>query len=249
MPRAWARRFAGSMVSTTTVRPYSAAPIAMAAAVVVLLTPPAPQHTMTLLDLSVRIDFISKVVGVPLIGCLPIHRAAQFHRAPGLIGHPAGPVTPASVYRLPRSTPSGMVGNSSRGTCSFSSCSALSVRARIRVACSIDSVSSPAKSASLSVIPTLPKPDRTPSPSMSPSAALLRSSGDRERRDIAVDDHTPDREFELLEFGDRFQRLLNGQRLQQSHQMYCRLIGVQQLDHAVGLRMNRPALATRRRPW
>ena len=40
--------------------------------VVTVPTPPAPQHTITLLDLSVRIDFISSVVGVPLIGCLPI---------------------------------------------------------------------------------------------------------------------------------------------------------------------------------
>jgi len=72
MPSAWARRLAGSMVNTTTVRPYSAARIAIAAAVVVLPTPPAPQHTITLLDLSVRIDFISNVDGVPLIGYLPI---------------------------------------------------------------------------------------------------------------------------------------------------------------------------------
>src|SRR4051794_41022380 len=67
MPRAWASRLAGSMVSTTTARPYSAARTAIAAAVVVLPTPPAPQHTTTRLDLSARIDFRSSAGGVPLI--------------------------------------------------------------------------------------------------------------------------------------------------------------------------------------
>ena len=67
MPRAWASRLAGSMVSTTTLRPYSAARSAIAAAVVVLPTPPAPQHTKTRLDLSDRMDFMSSVCGVGLI--------------------------------------------------------------------------------------------------------------------------------------------------------------------------------------
>ena len=46
MPIDWASRRAGSMVSTTTLRPRSAARRARAAEVVVLPTPPAPQHTM-----------------------------------------------------------------------------------------------------------------------------------------------------------------------------------------------------------
>ena len=44
-PRDWASRRAGSMVSTTTLRPASAARRASAAALVVLPTPPAPQTT------------------------------------------------------------------------------------------------------------------------------------------------------------------------------------------------------------
>ena len=55
------------MVNTTTLRPYSAARNAIAAAVVVLPTPPAPQHTMTRLDLSDRMDFMSSVGGATLI--------------------------------------------------------------------------------------------------------------------------------------------------------------------------------------
>ena len=46
MPIDWASRRAGSMVSTTTLRPRSAARSASAAEVVVLPTPPEPQHTM-----------------------------------------------------------------------------------------------------------------------------------------------------------------------------------------------------------
>ena len=46
MPIDCASRRAGSMVSTTTVRPRSAARSASAAEVVVLPTPPEPQHTM-----------------------------------------------------------------------------------------------------------------------------------------------------------------------------------------------------------
>ncbi len=46
MPIDWARRRAGSMVRTTTLRPRSAARRARAADVVVLPTPPEPQHTM-----------------------------------------------------------------------------------------------------------------------------------------------------------------------------------------------------------
>src|SRR5664279_5834362 len=45
-PIDWASRRAGSMVSTHTRRPCSAARRASAAAVVVLPTPPEPQHTM-----------------------------------------------------------------------------------------------------------------------------------------------------------------------------------------------------------
>ena len=66
-PNAWASRRAGSMVNTTTLRPYSAARSAMAAAVVVLPTPPAPQHTTTRLLRSVRIDAMSSVRAVVLI--------------------------------------------------------------------------------------------------------------------------------------------------------------------------------------
>ena len=46
IPIDWASRRAGSMVSTTTLRPRSAARSASAADVVVLPTPPEPQHTM-----------------------------------------------------------------------------------------------------------------------------------------------------------------------------------------------------------
>src|ERR1700692_25385 len=67
IPSAWARRLAGSMVRTTTVRPYSAARNAIAAAVVVLPTPPAPQHTTTRLEVSDRISCMSSAGGVVLI--------------------------------------------------------------------------------------------------------------------------------------------------------------------------------------
>ena len=50
-PRELASRLAGSMVTTQAVRPRRAASRANAAAVVVLPTPPEPQHTM--IDLSV----------------------------------------------------------------------------------------------------------------------------------------------------------------------------------------------------
>src|SRR5690242_3349371 len=70
MPSAWASRLAGSIVSTTTVRPYSAARSAIAAAVVVFPTPPAPQHTTTRLALSRRIDPMSRATGAVLIICL-----------------------------------------------------------------------------------------------------------------------------------------------------------------------------------
>ena len=58
------------MVSTTTVRPYSAARSAIAAAVVVLPTPPAPQQTITRFDVSCRIAAMSRAGGVVLIGLL-----------------------------------------------------------------------------------------------------------------------------------------------------------------------------------
>ena len=67
MPSACASRLAGSIVSTTTVRPYSAARSAIAAAVVVLPTPPAPQHTTTRLVVSSRIPAMSRVGGAVLI--------------------------------------------------------------------------------------------------------------------------------------------------------------------------------------
>src|SRR5690242_4402782 len=70
IPSAWASRLAGSMVRTTTVRPYSAARNAIAAAVVVLPTPPAPQQTTTRFDLSPRIDAMSRAGGVVLIDVL-----------------------------------------------------------------------------------------------------------------------------------------------------------------------------------
>src|SRR5262245_42883423 len=76
IPSAWASRLAGSMVSTTTVRPYSAARNAIAAAVVVLPTPPAPQHTTTRLEVSVRIEPMSRAGGVVLIDFSSIGRFA-----------------------------------------------------------------------------------------------------------------------------------------------------------------------------
>src|SRR5690606_26401963 len=72
MPSAWASRLAGSMVRTTTVRPYSAARRAIAAAVVVLPTPPAPQHTTTRLLVSLRIEPMSRAGGAVLIDSSPI---------------------------------------------------------------------------------------------------------------------------------------------------------------------------------
>ena len=77
MPSAWASRLAGSMVSTTTVRPYSAARSAIAAAVVVLPTPPAPQHTTTRLEVSVRIERHVEGGGVVLIGPPVVVRASD----------------------------------------------------------------------------------------------------------------------------------------------------------------------------
>ena len=53
-PSDWASRRAGSMVSTTTLRPASAARTASAAEVVVLPTPPAPQQMMILVSRSSR---------------------------------------------------------------------------------------------------------------------------------------------------------------------------------------------------
>src|ERR1700694_807687 len=67
MPGACASRRAGSIVNATAVRPYSAARSAIAAAVVVLPTPPAPQHTMTRLEVSARIEALSSTGGAVLI--------------------------------------------------------------------------------------------------------------------------------------------------------------------------------------
>ncbi len=67
MPIDWASRRAGSMVSTTTLRPRSAARRASAADVVVLPTPPEPQHTMMLVAAVVeqRVDVEQRpVVGL-----------------------------------------------------------------------------------------------------------------------------------------------------------------------------------------
>ncbi len=46
-PSALARRLAGSMLTTATLRPRAARPSASAAETVVLPTPPAPTHTHT----------------------------------------------------------------------------------------------------------------------------------------------------------------------------------------------------------
>ena len=61
-------------------------------------------------------------------------------------------------------------------------------------------------------------------------------------RDVAVDDDAADRQSELLELVDRLDGLLDRQRLQQRDQVNGGLVGVQQLDHALGLRVHRAAL-------
>ena len=159
-----------------------------------------------------------------------------------LIGRPAGQalrrVRTGCRGRLRR----GCCGSSSRGTSSSSSCSALSARAAMRVACWMVSVSRPAKSVSDSVIPAFASPARTASASMSPSAALARSSGGQIGRDVAVDDHAADRQPQFPQFLDRFERLLDRQRLQQGDEVDGGEVGMQHLDHAFGLRVHRAAL-------
>ena len=61
-------------------------------------------------------------------------------------------------------------------------------------------------------------------------------------RDVAVDDDAADRQAQLLEFVDRLEGLLDRQRLQQGDEVDGGQVGVQQLDHAVGLRVHRAAL-------
>lgn len=77
--------------------------------------------------------------------------------------------------------------------------------------------------------------------SMSPSA-LGEIVGRQEGRDVAVDDHAADGQAEVFEFLDGLDGLLDRQRLEQGNQMDRGLLGVQQLDHTIGLRMHRPTL-------
>src|SRR6476646_4707405 len=68
MPIDCARRRAGSMVSTTTLRPRSAARRASAADVVVLPTPPEPQHTMMPVPRSSSRASTSRLAAGPACG-------------------------------------------------------------------------------------------------------------------------------------------------------------------------------------
>src|ERR1022692_4725097 len=70
-PIDWARRLAGSTVSTTTWRPRSAARSPTAAAIVVLPTPPEPQQTMILVRRSSMSWSTTSGTGVVLIGLAP----------------------------------------------------------------------------------------------------------------------------------------------------------------------------------
>ena len=104
------------------------------------------------------------------------------------------------------------------------------------------SVSSPANSVSDNVIPVFSR--------LGPHGVCVDVTfgglgqivGRQEQRDIAVDDDAADRQAEALQLFDGFDRLLDRQRLQQRHQMDCGLLGVQELDHALALRMHRTAL-------
>src|SRR5215217_3374381 len=100
-PRAWARRRAGSMVSTQVRRPDSAAHRATAAAVEVLPTPPDPQHTTIRADRasSARGEAATETTAVPaarvafvptarVVTGWPLRPPGARHPNPGLPGAP-----------------------------------------------------------------------------------------------------------------------------------------------------------------
>src|SRR6185437_9213331 len=101
-PMDWASRRAGSTVSTTTCRPRSAARRPSAAAVVVLPTPPEPQHTMIRVrgsssrrSVSSRgATFVSPLTAVPARA--PIPRS----RGPLLLQGRREPVQPGQVHAV-----------------------------------------------------------------------------------------------------------------------------------------------------
>src|SRR5437763_13794185 len=80
-PSDWASRRAGSMVSTTTCRPCSAARSARAADVVVLPTPPAPQQTTIRVPPSDRTRSMSSAGDAVLIARLRARCASRWPSA------------------------------------------------------------------------------------------------------------------------------------------------------------------------
>ena len=125
---------------------------------------------------------------------------------------------------------------------SSSSCSALSARAVMRVACWMVSVSRPAKSSSDKRDSGLGQPGPHRVGVDVALGGLGEVVGGQIGGDVAVDDHAADRQPQLLQLVDRLERLLDRQRLQQRHQVDGGQVGVQQLDHALGLRVHRTAL-------
>ena len=83
MPIDWASRRAGSIVSTTTLRPRSAARSASAADAVVLPTPPEPQQTMIPVRGSSSMASTSSVgAGCPAVASGPTRPRERVMRGP-----------------------------------------------------------------------------------------------------------------------------------------------------------------------
>ena len=126
-PSDWASRRAGSMVSTATLRPASAAYSAIAAAVVVLPTPPEPQVTTTLVYGSCEHRLRSSG-----------DRCA--HPADSLVGQQVGQFVHAAQVGTPStSRGSGQHRHAGRGQLVATA----SRSASTRIACSAVSVASP----------------------------------------------------------------------------------------------------------
>ena len=188
MPSAWASRLAGSMVSTTTVRPYSAARNAIAAAVVVLPTPPAPQHTTTRLEVSARIAPMSRAGGVVLIE------------------PPAG----QALRRARR----GCRGRRRRGSCGSSSrdtfelvelLGALGARGDPRRV--LDGLGEQAGEVAVGQLDPGARPARrAPRRRRCRPRRLWPDRRAEVGRDVAVDDDAADRQPQLLQFVDRLER-------------------------------------------
>src|SRR6478735_3695171 len=223
------------MVSTTTVRPYSAARRAIAAAVVVLPTPPAPQHTTTRLAVSDRMAPMSSAGGVVLtILLLGSSRKRSSH---ALVGEFLGEFVEAA--QVDAVAQRGQF--ESRDVELVELFGALGARRNARRM--LDGLG---EKAGEIVVGQRYSRLRQARPDTVGVHDALRGLGQVRRgevvRNVPVDDHAADRQPEFSELVDRLDGLLNGKRLQQGDQVDRRQLGVQNLHHAFGLTVYRTAL-------